>query len=814
MQNTYQEVPVEQLRNYCDPNTLPFETTDDLSPLEGTVGQDKGVCAITFGLGIKTHGFNIYVSGPTGTGKNSTVGVFVAEQAAKEPVPNDLCYVHNFKVADEPRALILEPGMGCRLVTGMDELIEATRRDIPRAFEDENYEKRRNDILNQIQQERAQVLGDLQKEAERLGLAIEMTNVGIVTVPIMHGKPVSREDFEKLPATEQKSIEEKSAELQTVIQQGLARARKMEKQSTEDIQKLDRDVALFAVGHHLDDLRDEFKKDPEVLEYLEQVQTDMMDHLDDFKEKEKPKLSIPGLEDLQAEPSFDRYKVNLIVDNGEKKGAPVVFENNPTYYNLIGKVDFKARMGALTTDFNMIKSGALHRANGGYLILQALDLLTNPMSWDALKRAIRAREVRIENLAEHYGLIPTSTLKPQPIPVNVKVVLIGSPMIFHILYAYDEDFQKLFKVKADFDIEMKRDDDHIEKYAQFIAAQVKENDLKSFDKTGVAKVVEYGSRLIQDKEKLSTRFLEIVEIISEASYWSSQNGNKYVTGPDVEKALEAKKYRSDMIEQKIQELIEQGVIMIDAHGSVVGQVNGLSVYSVGDYTFGRPSRITARTYIGRSGVTNIERETKMSGPIHDKGVLILAGYLNGRYGTTMPLPLSASLTFEQLYEGVEGDSASSTELYALLSSLSDLPINQGIAITGSVNQLGEIQPIGGVTWKVEGFYEVCKAKGLTGDQGVIIPEQNVRHLMLNDEVVQAVKDGKFHLWPVKCIEQGIEILTGVPAGERDENGNYPADSVHGRVNSKLQKFADILKSYGMPEVQPEKKDEEVRRMAA
>jgi lon-related putative ATP-dependent protease len=529
--------------------------------------------------------------------------------------------------------------------------------------------------------------------------------------------------------------------------------------------------------------------------------------LDDFKSTEKPKTSIPGLEALIPETSFDKYKVNLIVNNMDQQGAPVVWENNPTYYNLVGRVDFKARLGALVTDFTQIKAGALHKANGGYLILQAMDVLTNPLSWDALKRTLRSGTVQIENIAEQYGLIPTSTLKPEPIPVNVKVVLIGSSFIYHLLYAFDEDFRKLFKVKADFDIEMSRSKDHVEKYAQFIQARVKEAGLKPFHKTAVAKVVEYGSRLIQDKQKLSTRFIEIADLVAESSFWASRNGNAYVTAEDVRKAISEKIYRSNLIEEKIQELIDEGVIMIDTEGAIPGQVNGLSVYQAGDYVFGRPSRITCRTYIGRQGVTHIERETKMSGRIHDKGVLILAGYLAGMYATDKPLTLGASLTFEQLYEEVDGDSASSAELYALLSSLADLPLRQDIAVTGSVNQRGEIQPIGGVNEKIEGFFEVCKAKGLTGSQGVLIPRSNIRHLMLKEEVVDAVREGKFHIWAVSNVDEGIEILTGVPAGVRDENGQFPPDSVHGRVNAKLQYFADVVREFGLA-VEAEEEDEE------
>ena len=811
----YEELSADQLRHYCDPASLSFNSTEELQPLEGTVGQDRGVSAVKFGFDIKTCGFNMYVSGPTGTGRNSTVKAFVAEQARTEAVPSDLCYVHNFKDADSPNAIILPPGMGCSLVKDMDELVGHAKDEIPRAFESENYESRKNELLNGVQQQRNQALAELQKQAEQMGFAIEMTSIGIATIPLdQHSKPLSREDFDKLQQSRKAQLEESSRKLQESIQQVLAKARKLEKEASDTMGKLDREVGLFAIGHSLDELREKYAAYPEVVTYLQQVRENMMDNLDDFKAAERPKAAIPGLEGLIPEPSFDRYKVNLMVDNEHQEGAPVVFENNPSYYNLIGRVDFRARLGALTTDFTMIKAGALHKANGGYLILQAMDVLTSPLSWDALKKTLRSGEVRIENIAEHYGLIPTSTLKPEPIPVDVKVIIIGNPFIYHVLYAFDEDFRKLFKVKADFDTEMARNGEHVEKYAQFIAGRVQEDKLKQFDKSGVAKIVEYGSRLIQDKEKLSTRFIEIADIVSEASYWASRNGNDLVMAEDVQKAIDQKIYRSNLIEQKIQELIEEGVIMIDTQGEKVGQVNALSVYSIGDYMFGRPSKITARTYIGKSGVTAIDRETKMSGPIHDKGVLILSGYLASKYAQDKPLPLGASVAFEQLYEGVEGDSASSTELYALLSSLSDLPINQEIAVTGSVNQKGEIQPIGGAIQKIEGFFEVCKAKGLTGSQGVIIPHQNVRHLMLKEEVVQAVRDGKFHIWPVVTVEEGIEILTDVPAGEKDASGLYPENSVHGRANAKLEEYARILKEFGRAEEEEKKPEEEEIRRAA
>jgi len=806
------EVPADELRRHCDPSVFPFETTDEIEPLEGTVGQNRGVSAISFGIDIKTPGFNLYISGPTGTGRSSTALASVTEQAKGEPVPNDLCYVNNFKDPDSPKAIVLPAGMGCSLVKDMEELIGAARREIPRAFESENYEKRRNDIIGNMQQERTRLFNDLQASAQELGLAIEMTQMGIVTVPVMHGKPLSREDFERLPQDQKDEIEKHSAQLQEVIQQNLTKARKMEKESNERIEQLDREIALFAVGHLLDELNEKYRDFKEVHDHLRQVRDNIMDNLEDFKDKGKARAEIPGLEGLLPEPSFDRYTVNLVVDNEEQQGAPVIMENNPTYYNLIGRVDFRARLGALTTDFTQIKAGAIHRANGGYLVLQALDVLMQPVSWDALKRTLRAGEVRLENIAEHYGLIPTSTLKPAPVPINVKVILIGSPWIYHLLYALDEDFRKLFKVKADFDVEMKRSDEHIRRYASFIAARVKDAGLKPFHKSGVARVVEHGSRLIEDKEKLSTRLIEIADIVSEASYWAKERGNDLVMAKDVQKAIDEKEYRSNLVEEKIQEFIEEGMLMIDTDGAQTGQINSLSVYAIGDYAFGRPSRLTCRTYIGRGGVMNIERETKMSGPIHDKGTLIAGAYLAGKYAQDKPLPLGASLTYEQLYEGIEGDSASSTELYALLSSLAEIPISQGIAVTGSVNQNGEIQPIGGVNYKIEGFHAVCKARGLTGGQGVIIPHQNVRNLMLKEEVVEVIRNGEFHIWPVKTIDAGIEILTGVSAGEADESGRYPKDSVHGRVARKLDEYARTLKEFTTPEIE-ETREEHLRKAA-
>jgi len=808
----------EELRHRCDPDCLGFESTEEIEGIEGTVGQERAVAAIEFGLGIRTHGFNMFVAGRTGTGKNTSIKEFVNERAKNEPVPSDWVYVYNFDDPLRPLAIKLASGRADEFAEDMDRLIKAVRLELPRAFESENYEKRKAETIQNIQKKRDDIFSQLQQEASSLGFSIEMTPIGIVTVPMADGKPIGRDEFEQLPESDKQQIKERSNALEKSINQSISKVRQLEKEAQDRVKELDREISLYAVGHLLEDIRHKYmaclpeEECQAILDYLQKVQDDIVDHVEDFRETEKRQgaIPIPGFAEA-AEASFDKYKVNVFVSNKETTGAPVVVENNPNYYNLLGKVEYRAGFSMMTTDHNMIRAGAIHKANGGYLIVQALDVLLHPFAWDGLKRTLRSREAKVENITEQYGLVPAVTPKPEPIPLNVKVILVGSPYIYYLLYHLDEDFQKLFKVKADFDIEMNRTDLHIEQYARFISKQCREKGLKHFHKSAVAKIVEQGSRMIEDKDRISTRFLDVSDLVSESSYWASQNGNHLVMAEDVEKALEQKEYRSRMIEDKIQELIEEGVIMIDTDRSVTGQANGLSIYSLGDYTFGRPSRITCRTAIGRGGIIDIQRETEMGGKIHSKGVMILNGYLTGQYAQDKPLVLSATIAFEQLYEEVDGDSASSTELYTLLSSLSGLPIKQGIAITGSVNQRGEIQPIGGVNRKIEGFYEVCKAKGLDGSQGVIIPHQNVRHLMLKEEVIQAVRDGKFNIWAIKTIDEGIEILTGVPAGTRSDDGSYPEGTVHYLVDKRLKEMADKVREFGTTDgYMPKERKEAIR----
>jgi lon-related putative ATP-dependent protease len=574
----------------------------------------------------------------------------------------------------------------------------------------------------------------------------------------------------------------------------------LEKDAAERVRQLDHEVALFAVGPLLEDLRERYAGHADILAFLRRVQNDLLEHLDDFRpsSSQEPgaQVGLAEVAALQRADPLARYRVNVLVDNGRQPGAPVVFERNPTYYNLAGRVDYRAAFGAMVTDFHQIKPGAVQRANGGFLVLQALDVLRNPFSWEALKRALLSREAAIENLAEQISALPTATLRPAPIPLDLKVILIGSPEMYQALYHVDDNFRELFRVKADFAPEMAWDEEHVHNYAAFISQLARTESLRHFDRGGVARVVEYGARRREHQGKLSTRLLEIGDLVTEASFWAGKAGHELVQAEDVDRAVERKEYRSNLVEERLREVIAERTIAIATEGARVGQVNGLSVIELGDYTFGLPARVSARVALGRGSVQSIEREIELSGPIHSKGVLILSGYLAGTYAQRWPLALGATLTFEQSYSGVEGDLASSTELYALLSALSGVPLKQGIAVTGSVNQYGEVQAVGGVTHKIEGFYAVCRERGLTGEQGVAIPAANVRHLMLSEEVVAAVRAGRFHIWALRSIDEGLELLMGQPAGRREAEGEYPPGSVHRLVEDRLRAYAETAQAFG------------------
>lgn len=790
-----QKLSASKVRATCDPSELDFETTAELPSLSEIIGQPRATEALRFGVDIESFGYNIFALGPPGTGKMSFVKGMLEEVAKSKPVPDDWCYVYNFSEPHRPKALRLPAGMGNEFKRDMERLIEHLKREIVRVFESEEYQRQRQEVVNALQRERDEVLTALERRARELGFAIIGTPAGPMPAPLLGNAIMTPEQFMQLPEPIKEQIEKYRRELLSEIQTVMRDLGKREREARQQLEELDKKVAVLAVGHVISDLLEKYSQYEQVVDYLRQVQEDVINNVDAFR-------TAAQQEGAQAHPLaaaiFDRYKVNVLVDNSNLKGAPVIVETNPTYYNLVGRIEYRLEMGAFVAHFTMIKPGALHRANGGYLILDAKALLSNPFSWDALKRALNDRQIRIEEPGEAFRLISIASLNPEPIPLNVKVVLVGSPWLYYLLQAFDEDFRGLFKVKADFDVVMDKTKDNVRKYAMFIASRCAEENLKPFDRTAVAKVIEYSCRLVSDQRKLSTHFASICDILREANYWASCNGREVVTADDVKTAIEKRVYRVNLIEERLLEMFKDGTLLVDVEGERVGTVNGLAVVDLGDHVFGKPTRITARTFLGRGSVVNIEREVAMSGRIHSKAVMILAGYLRGKYAQDKPLSIGAQLTFEQLYDEIEGDSASAAELYALLSSISGVPIKQGIAVTGSVNQHGEIQPVGGVTYKVEGFFDVCRVKGLNGQQGVIIPKQNVHNLMLREDVVEAIEKGLFHIWAIGNIDDGVEVLMGIEAGERQPDGSYPEGTLHALVEKRLSEMAELMRKLQQP----------------
>lgn len=788
------KLSANEVRAICDPSELDFDTTAQLLPLDEIIGQPRASEALRFGVDIDKFGYNIFALGPPGTGKMSFVKSMLEEVAKSKPTPDDWCYVYNFSEPHRPRALRLPAGMGNELRRDMERLIELLKREIGRVFESEDYQRQRQEIVESFQKERDEVLTALERRAREKGMAIIGTPSGPMPAPLMGNAIMTPEQFMQLPEPIKEQIEQYRRELTNEIQAVMRDLGKREREVRRQLEELDKKVAVLAVGHVISDLLEKYAEHEQVVDYLRQVQEDVVNNVNAFRAVAQQE----GQPHPLSAPLFDRYKVNVLVDNSAIEGAPVVIETNPTFYNLVGRIEYRMEMGALVTHFTMIKAGALHRANGGYLVLDAKALLSNPFSWDALKRALNDRQIRIEEPGEAFRLISITSLDPEPIPLNVKVALVGSTWIYYLLQAFDEDFRGLFKVKADFDVIMDRTQENLRKYAAFIASRCAEENLKPFDKTAVAKVIEYSSRIAGDQRKLSTHFASICDILRESNYWASQNGHEFVTADDVRMAIEKRVYRANLIEERLLEMFKDGTLLIDVDGEKVGTVNGLAVIDIGDHIFGKPTRITARTFVGRGGIINIEREVAMSGRIHSKAVMILSGYLRGKYAYDKPLSISAQLTFEQLYDEVEGDSASAAELYALLSSISGMPIKQGVAVTGSVNQLGEVQPVGGVTQKVEGFFDVCRLKGLNGQQGVIIPVQNVRNLMLREDVAEAVEKGQFHIWAISNIDEGVEILMGIEAGERQPDGTYPEGTLHYIVEKRLREMSELMRKLQQP----------------
>ena len=794
----------------CDPKAFSFATTADLATDVQIIGQARAVRALEFGLTIDQSGYNIFVSGPSGTGRSTYTQTGVERVAKGRQAPSDWCYVRNFANASQPTAISLPAGRGPVFQHDVHEMIAEVREGIRRAFASEVYERRRTEIIKQYEQAVGAIWQRLDEQARQQGVALQRTPSGVATVPLdLQGKPIAEEVFQKLPEAERERIVQRMQGFQDAVAEAMRQIRAKEREGRDTLRALERQTAQYMIDAPVTRVREAYAQRPAVVAFLDAAKQDMLEQLSDIRGdgEEEPSATPFPVPTPRRDP-FARYQVNVLVTRPEGDGAPVVIEPNPTYYNLIGKTEYRAEFGAMVTDFMMIKPGALHLANGGFLILQARDVLTNPFAYEGLKRALRSREIRIESLSETVGVVPTATLRPDPIPLAVKVVLVGTTDLYHLLYALDEDFEKLFKIRADFDVVMDRTPDAVQEYARAIAAICHRNNWCHLDPSAVAGILEYSARLASRQDKLSLRFNEFVEIVFEATAWARSDGREVATRADVSRAINEKASRSNLVEEKLREMIARGQILVDTAGGVVGQINGLSVLQLGDYTFGQPSRITARAYVGGRGVVNIERETQMSGRIHTKGVYVLSSFFASRFAQEQPLSLSASLTFEQLYSDVDGDSASSTELYALLSELGGLPIEQGIATTGSVDQMGEIQPIGGVNEKIEGFYFVCKEKGLTGQQGVIIPRQNVADLMLRDEVVNAVRDGRFHVWAVRHVDEGIEILTGAVAGARDDSGRYPEDSINGRIAARL---AELGRRYRQFSDRDERRDKDDRK---
>ena len=795
------KLPVSMLSPAVETGLLGFKDTSELEPLSETIGQGRAVEALEFALQMKSAGFNIYVSGPLGTGKGTLVRQMVKRTAEAGPAPDDWCYVNNFQDSSRPQCLSFPAGQGCAFKREMAAFVEGLRQDIPAAFESKPYLDEKAKITEDAESKKKSLFHDLTKLSQARGFGFEETPMGFGLAPLKDGRPMTEEDMEALTEQQQKELSEQRKSLESEIREFHVRIHAVEKDAERRKRQLDRQLVANVMQDRYETLRRSYPDHTAALSYLGRVQQDVVHHYKDFLPREGPALAITGYEPFRRA-DMTRYEVNVIVEHDPKHGAPVIDESHPTYTNLIGKIERRAHMGVMYTDFTEIRAGALLHANGGYLILNTVDLLRQPFSWDALKRAIKTGEAKIEDPGEFYGF-STAGLRPEPIPIQVKVILVGHPLLFHLLQAYEEDFPKIFKVKADFDVEVDRSDRLDRQYAKFIAKLCREEGLPHFGADAVAEVIRQGVRFADRHDRLSLRFSLVSDLIREAGYWARKSNHSFVSRADVEAAVAHKRHRSNLVEHWVQDEIREGTVMVDLDGEVVGQVNGLSVHQVGDYAFGRPTRITARTYVGTKGIIDIQREAELAGHVHSKGVLTLAGYLAGKFAGTHPFALSATLTFEQTYSEVEGDSAAVAELAAILSSLADLPIRQWLAVTGSVNQLGEVQPIGGVNEKIEGFFESCARRGLTGKQGVIIPARNTKHLALRRDVVEAVESGKFTIYGVNTIDEAIELLTGLPAGQRGLEGEYPSDTVYGRAAQRLAELARAVAEWSDSESKSE-----------
>lgn len=797
------ELKPDQLYRNCDHDTLGFDTTVDINQEVNTVGQERVSDAIEFGMQISHPGYNIFVLGPSGMGKRKIVRDFFEDKAKSDPTPTDWIYVHNFDHPDQPHAIELPPGMGTQYQQDIENLIGEMQTALSAAFESEEYQNRRQAIFETFKDKQAELFNELQDKANQEGLTMIKTPSGIAFAPRDEDGVLSPEEVNNLSKEERDKIKNTIEGLQENLQKILQQVPLWQREAKQQIKDLNKEIANFAIGGLINELIEKYQEYDKVTEHIRQIQEQIVENADDFLPNDSQEAAnfLEALSQQRDRGStrMDRFKVNVVIDNSDCEGAPVIFENNPTYGNLIGRFDHYAHMGTLMTDFRMIKPGALHRANGGYLIIDAIKILRQPYAWEGLKRALQSNEVEIESIGQALSLISTVSLKPEPIPLSLKIALVGDRLLYYLLVQYDPEFSELFKVEADFETEIEWNEAHQDLYAKLIATIIRREEAKPFNRAAVARLIEEGARQASDSERLNTRLQDLNELIIEADYWAAQHKRKIVTDEDVQRAIDEKIRRADRLRDKVQDSILRDINVISTEGEKIGQINGLSVFSLGSFMFGKPTRITAQISLGKGQVIDIEREVDMGGPIHSKGVLILAGFLRGRYAQNIPLSLSASLVFEQSYGGVDGDSASSTELYALLSAIAEVPVKQNLAVTGAINQHGDVQAIGGVNQKIEGFFEICNKRGLTGDQGVLIPQSNVKHLMLRRDVIDAVMAGEFHIYPVEHIDQGIEILTGIKAGEKQDDGTYPEETINRMVKDRLEVMAKRLAQFAKDE---------------
>ena len=788
------ELSYKDLKMICNPDMFHFETTQELEPINDGIGQERGIKALEFGINVDVKGNNLYIEGPSGVGKTMYTKNYLDSIAKKKKVPNDWCYIYNFQNPNEPIAVSLPAGQGKEFKESMDGFIQEVKKDIKKTFNADDFEKEKALIKKEFEEKREVVMNKLNEASLKHGFQVRSAQNGIYMMPVIDGKIIPEEEFDKLEEKVKQEYEAKSVIVQQQIMDAISQIKQIERQSDKKVAEWQSNVALLTVNAHINFIKSKYKRNKKINQFLNDVKQDVLKNVSYFLEEDKqpsPQQQMQhGPMQRKQDPCLN-YRVNLFIDNSNKEGCPVIMDSNYSYQNLFGKLEYENYYGALKTDFTMLQPGLMHKANGGYIIFQAKDLLSNPMCYEELKRVLRVKELGIDNSNEQRTAMAMISLKPEPIPLNLKVILIGNASIYHTLLSMDSDFRKLFKIKVEFEETAPINEDNVNKLARFVHTFCEQEELPPLDKSAMARIVEYASRMAGDNQKLSTKFSDLAQIIGEAGTWAKLGKSKIVTEEFIKKALAERTERIKKYDAKYIEMIKDNTLLINTKGSLVGELNGLTVMTIGDYTFGKPAKITVNTYTGKGGVVNIEREVELSGSTHSKGVYILSGYLGEMFAQDIPLCLTASICFEQLYNGVDGDSASSTELYGLLSSLSGIPIKQSIAVTGSVNQKGQIQPIGGVNEKIEGFFQICKMRGLDGSHGVVIPVQNVNNLQLSDEVVEAVKNKEFHIYAVSTIEEGIEVLTGVPAGKKDKDGKFPAGTVNHLVYEKLKKYAKV-----------------------